>query len=138
MSQSTKQKVLFICTHNSARSQMAEALLRMLYGNRYESYSAGISASYVDPYAVKVMEELGADMSGHRSKSIDELTGIDFDYVITTCDEARESCPYFPGRHNIHHSFSKASKQGHEAEILVSFRSVRDEIKAWIESQFAS
>ncbi len=136
MSQSAKEKVLFICTHNSARSQMGEALLRMLYGDRYDSYSAGVSASRVDPYAIKVMEELGADMTGHRSKNINELNGIDFDYVVTTCDEARETCPYFPGRQVIHHSFSKASKQGTEAEIMASFRSVRDEIKEWIEQQF--
>ncbi len=131
-----KEKVLFICNQNSGRSQMAEALLRMLYGDRYESYSAGVTPSQVNPYAIKAMEQLGADMSKHRSKSIDELRDIEFDYVITVCDQAKKTCPYFPGLRVLHHSFSRASDVGGGEEILASFASVRDEIKAWIEKQF--
>lgn len=136
MNNSVKQKVLFICNQNSGRSQMAEALLRMLYGDKYDSYSAGVIPSQVNPYALKVMEQLGADMSSHRSKSLDEVKDIDFDYVVTVCDVARETCPYFPGRTVLHHSFSSASTGGSEEEILASFAGVRDEIKAWIENQF--
>ncbi|NMC28069.1 MAG: arsenate reductase ArsC, partial [Syntrophomonadaceae bacterium] len=118
MNQSRKSKVLFICKSNSARSQMAEALLRMLYGDRYESYSAGLTATGVDPYAIKVMEQLGADMSSHRSKILDEFKEMDFDYVVTVCDQAKESCPYFPGRTVLHHNFPKPSTEGSEAEIV--------------------
>ena len=131
-----KQKVLFICKQNSARSQMAEALLRMLYGDRYEAYSAGINASQVDPYAIKVMEQLGVDMSAHRSKSMDEYEDIVFDYVVTVCDQAKEACPYFPGKTVLHHNFTRPSANGSEAEILQSFAQVRDEIREWIQQQF--
>jgi arsenate reductase len=136
MSNQTKQKVLFICNQNSGRSQMAEALLRMLYPERYESYSAGVIPSQVNPYAVKVMEQLGVDMSSHRSKSIDEFMDTEFDYVVTVCDVAKETCPYFSGRNVLHHSFSSASSEGGEEEILASFAGVRDEIKTWIIEQF--
>jgi len=136
MSNQTKQKVLFICNQNSGRSQMAEALLRMLYPDRYESYSAGVIPSQINPYAVKVMEQLGVDMSSHRSKSIDEFMDKEFDYVVTVCDVAKETCPYFPGRNVLHHSFSSASGEGGEEEILASFAGVRDEIKTWIIEQF--
>lgn len=83
---------------------MAEALLRMLYGDRYEVYSAGVVPSQVNPYAIKVMEELGVDMSGHRAKNIDEYRDREFDYVVTVCDAAKETCPFFPGHRVIHHS----------------------------------
>jgi len=136
MSNQSKQKVLFICNQNSGRSQMAEALLRMLYPDRYESYSAGVIPSQINPYAVKVMEQLGVDMSSHRSKSIDEFMDKEFDYVVTVCDVAKETCPYFPGRNVLHHSFSSASGEGGEEEILASFAGVRDEIKTWIIEQF--
>lgn len=138
MNQSSRPKVLFICKSNSARSQMAEALLRMLFGDRYESYSAGLTATWVDPYAVKVMEQLGADMSSHRSKSLEEFRDMKFDYVVTVCDQATDSCPYFPGRTILHHNFPKPSTQGSEAEILVSFALVRDEIRSWIEEKFGN
>ena len=131
-----KESVLFICNQNSGRSQMAEALLRMLYGNRYEAYSAGVIPSQVNPYAIKVMEQLGVDMSSHRSKSLDEFKNANFDYVVTVCDVAKETCPYFPGRQVLHHSFSGASSEGSEEEILASFGRVRDEIRTWIEEQF--
>lgn len=139
MNQHGKLKVLFICRHNSARSQIAEALLRTLYGEHYEAYSAGITASWVDPHAIKAMEELGVDdMSTHRSKSIDEYNNIEFDYVVTVCDQAKEECPYFPGRSVMHHNFTKPSTQGSEAEIMHSFAQTRDEIRAWIEEQFGA
>lgn len=131
-----RKKVLFICNQNSGRSQMAEGLLRMLYPDRYESYSAGVEVSQVNPYAVKAMEELGVDMTSHRSKSLEEFKEADFDYVVTVCDIARETCPYFPGRTVLHHSFSQALKEGSDEEITVSFARVRDEIKAWISEQF--
>lgn len=137
MDNSVKQKVLFICNQNSGRSQMAEALLRMLYSDRFESYSAGVVPSQVNPYAIKAMEKLGVDMSGHRSKSIDEFKDAEFDYVVTVCDQAKETCPYFPGRHVIHHSFSSASTEGGEEDILASFVGVREEIRDWIEEQFS-
>lgn len=136
MNNKPKEKVLFICNQNSGRSQMAEALLRMLYGDRYESYSAGVIPSQVNPYAIKTMEQLGVDMSSHHSKSIDEFRDMDFDYVVTVCDTAKETCPFFPGRQVLHHSFSSASSEGSEEEILASFGKVRDEIRAWIEEQF--
>jgi len=138
MNQSSRSKVLFICKSNSARSQMAEALLRMLCGDSYESYSAGLTATRVDPYAIKVMEQLGVDMSSHRSKSLDEFKDMEFDYVVTVCDQAKESCSYFPGRTVLHHSFPKPSTQGSEAEILESFALVRNEIQSWIEAQFGN
>lgn len=131
-----KEKVLFICQQNSGRSQLAEALLRMLYPDRYESYSAGVTPSQVNPYAIKVMEQLGVDMSNHRSKCIDEFNDTEFDYVITVCDKAQETCPYFPGRNIIHHSFTSALSEGSEKDILASFIRVRDEIRDWLEKQF--
>jgi len=133
-----KPKVVFICHHNSGRSQLAEALLRMLYGDHFDAYSAGVIPSQVNPYAVQAMELLGVDMSRHRSKSIEEYKDVDFDYVVTVCDKARESCPFFPGRNLIHHSFSGALSEGSEEEILASFVKVRDEIRTWLEEQFGS
>lgn len=133
-----KKKVLFICNQNSGRSQMAEALLRMLYGDRYDSYSAGVIPAQVNPYAIKALEQLGVDMSAHRSKSIDDFKDVEFDYVVTVCDIAKETCPYFPGRQVLHHSFSSASSEGSEEEILASFGRVRDEIQTWLEDQFGN
>ena len=133
-----KEKVLFICTHNSVRSQMAEGFLRTLYGERYEAYSAGTEPTDVNPYAVKVMAEVGIDISSQRSKSIDELKGIKFDYIVTVCDRARESCILPPGggRH-IHKEFDDPSRfKGTEEEILNRFRALRDQIRSWIEERF--
>lgn len=114
---------------------MAEGILRDLYGNQYEAHSAGIQPSTVNPYAVKVMAEIGIDISRHYSKSIDEFQEMEFDYVVTVCDRAKETCPFFPAtKKNIHESFKDPSDlNGTEDEILTGFRSVRDEIKAWIE-----
>jgi len=131
-----KQKFLFICHHNSGRSQLSEAMLRHLYGDRFEAYSAGVVASSVNPYAVKVMEQIGVDMSRHRSKSIEEYADVTFDYVVTVCDQARESCPFFPGRQVLHRNIPSALSSGSEEEVLASWVRVRDEIKVWIEGQF--
>ncbi|MCX7795356.1 MAG: arsenate reductase ArsC [bacterium] len=132
-----KERVLFICTHNSCRSQMAEGLLRYLYGDIYEAYSAGLEVTEVNPYAIKVMKELDIDISNHRSKSIEEFRGIMFDYVVTVCDSAREKCPFFPGKKVIHKSFEDPAEfVGREDEKLEIFRKVRDEIKDWIIKTF--
>jgi arsenate reductase len=132
-----KQKVLFLCSHNSARSQMAEGLLRTLYRDRYEVYSAGIEPSSVNPYAVEVMKELGIDLSTHRSKSIEEFQGIMFDYMVTVCDHAKEACPFFPGKKILHKKFANPSMfDGSLEETLVMFRRVRDEIKDWVIDTF--
>lgn len=131
-------KVLFICTHNSARSQMAEGLLRHLYNNRYEVYSAGTEPSSVNQYAVNVMSEIGIDISMHRSKSINEFREIEFDYIVTVCDNAKETCPiFYGGGKKVHKGFDDPSKlNGSKEEILLGFRRIRDEIKSWIEEMF--
>jgi len=133
-----KKKVLFICTHNSARSQMAEGILRTLYGDRYEAYSAGTQPTKVNPYAIKVMSEIGIDISNHRSKSAEEFRGKEFDYVVTVCDNAKEACPFFPGgKTYLHKGFKDPSEfKGNENEIVAEFQRVRDEIKRWIEETF--
>ncbi|MEO0084686.1 MAG: arsenate reductase ArsC [candidate division WOR-3 bacterium] len=135
-----KQKVLFICTHNSARSQMAEGLLNHLYGDKYQAYSAGTQPTQVNPYAIKVMQEIGIDISQHRSKSVQEFLNEKFDYVITVCDRANETCPFFPnGKKRIHQSFPDPTSFigiSSEEESLNVFRQVRDKIKQWIQETF--
>jgi arsenate reductase len=123
--------VLILCTGNSARSQMAEGLLRHDGGDRYQVFSAGTRPGRVNPLAIQAMQEIGIDISGHRSKSVDEFIGREFDYVITVCDNARESCPVFPGKtRTIHWSFEDpAAAQGDEAKRLAVFRRIRDEIR---------
>jgi len=129
--------VLFICTHNSARSQMAEAFLNALCGDKYEAKSAGVTPTQINPYVAKVMEEIGIDLSTHRSKSILEFQGKTFDYVVMVCDSARENCPFFPGEIEIDKSFPDPSSfTGTEEEILAKVRAVRDEIKEWINKTF--
>lgn len=125
-----RMRVLILCTGNSARSQMAEGLLRHLAGDRFEVASAGVAPSNVRLEAVQVMSELGIDIDGHRSKSVDEFLGQEFDYVITVCDNANEQCPVFPGKtRRIHWSFADpAAAQGDETTRLAVFRRVRDEI----------
>lgn len=134
-----KKKVLFLCTENSCRSQMAEGILRHLMGDRFEVKSAGTRPSVVNPVAIKVMAEIGIDISGHRSKSVEEFQGMIFDFVITTCDAARETCPVFPGRaRRLHWSLNDpAEARGSEDETLSSFRKVRDEIKQRIQEEFS-
>ena len=132
------KKALFICTHNSARSHMAEGFLNALYADRYTAFSAGTEPSNVNPYAVRIMQEIGIDISDHRSKSVDEFMDQDLDYVVTVCDHAKEACPFFPGgRRAMHKGFQDpASAAGTEQEKLALFRSVRDEIREWIENTF--
>jgi arsenate reductase len=129
-----KKRILILCTGNSARSQMAEGLLRHDAGDRFEVFSAGTKPSHVRPEAVTAMRELGIDISGHRSKGVDEFTGQHFDYVLTVCDNAKESCPIFPGKAvTIHHNFEDpATLQGSEEERLALFRRVRDEIREYL------
>jgi len=130
----TKKRVLILCTGNSARSQMAEGLLRHDAGDRFEVFSAGTKPSRVRPEAIAVMRELGIDISGHRSKSVDEFAGQSFDYVLTVCDNAKESCPIFPGKAVIiHHSFEDpAALRASEEDRLALFRRVRDEIRLYL------
>jgi arsenate reductase len=130
--------VLFICTHNSARSHMAEGLVNALYSDRYRAFSAGTEPSTLNPYAVRVMQEIGIDISDHRSKSVDEFMDQDLDYVVTVCDHAKESCPFFPGgRMPMHKGFQDpALVAGTEAEKLQVFRRVRDEMRDWVERTF--
>jgi len=124
-------RVLILCTGNSARSQLAEGLLRHDAGSVYEVFSAGTKPTRVRPEAVAVMHEAGIDISGHRSKSVDEFLGQDFDYVITVCDNAKESCPVFSAKtRHIHWSIEDpAAAQGSEEERLAAFRRVRDELR---------
>ena len=126
-----KQRVLILCTGNSARSQMAEGLLRHDAGDRFETLSAGVEPSYVRPLAIQAMREVGIDISEQRSKSVDEFSGEEFDYVITVCDNANERCPVFPGKtQRIHWSFEDpAAAAGNEAAQLAVFRRVRDQIR---------
>lgn len=129
---SEKKRVLILCTGNSARSQMAEGLLRHIAGDRFEVESGGVEPSHVRPQAIEAMRERGIDISEHRSKSVDEFAGQDFDYVITVCDNANERCPVFPGKtERIHWSFDDpAAAEGDEAARLAVFRRVRDEIES--------
>jgi arsenate reductase (thioredoxin) len=130
-----KESVLFICTHNSARSQMAEGLLRHLAGDRYEVESAGTEKTHVRPLAIEAMKDLGIDISGQTSKTIESLGDRTFDYAITVCDNANEACPVFPGgTKRLHWSFDDPSAAtGSDEERLAVFRRVRDEIGARIE-----
>lgn len=126
-----KEKALFVCTHNSARSQMAEGLLRSLAGDSFEAFSAGTEATRIRPEAVSVMAEIGIDISGQESKTLDRYLGERFDYVVTVCDEANEACPFFPGaKKRLHWSLPDPSAAGGtEEERLAVFRSVRDRLR---------
>jgi arsenate reductase (thioredoxin) len=133
-----KLKILFLCTGNSCRSQMAEGWARHLKSDIIDPYSAGIEVHGLNPYAVKVMAEAGVDISKQRSKNVKELSGIDFDHVITVCDNANESCPFFPGRvKRTHVGFDDpprlAKDMKSEEDILNIYRRVRDEIRKFIE-----
>jgi arsenate reductase len=130
-----KTRVLILCTGNSARSQMAEGILRHDGGDRFEVSSAGTRASFVRPEAIQVMREIGIDISSHRSKSVDEFIGREFDFVITVCDHAKESCPVFPGKtRRIHQRFDDPPAPGAADAVstLAVFRRVRDEIRNWM------
>lgn len=128
-------RVLVLCTANSARSQMAEGLLRHDSGGRLEVASAGTRPGQVRPEAVAVMAEIGIDIGGHRSKAVDEFLGQAFDVVLTVCDHAAESCPTFPGDgRRLHHAFSDpAAVRGSQTEQLAAFRSVRDELRVFLD-----
>ena len=132
-----KKRILFICTHNSARSQMAEGLLRSLGGDHFEVFSAGTEATHVRPLAIKAMAELRIDISNQQSKTLERYLNEPFDEVITVCDTAAEACPLFPGAAKMQHwSFPDPSKAtGSEAEQLAVYRHVRDDIQARIESE---
>jgi len=127
-------RVLFICTHNSARSQMAEGILNHLYGDRFEAYSAGTHPTRVNPLAIKALKEIGIDISHHRSTSVEEFKGSVFDVVVTVCDDAMKNCPFFPGKKVFHRSFPDPS----ESNDIEVFRSVRDSIIEWIKDFFGS
>jgi len=131
-----KTRVLILCTGNSARSQMAEGLLRHDAGERFEVVSAGMKASFVRPEAIAVMRELGIDISRHRSKNVDEFQEQPFDYVITVCDNARETCPvFFGGAQKLHHDFEDpAATPGSEEERLAVFRRVRDQLRLYLQT----
>jgi len=131
----TRQRVLFICTHNSARSQMAEGWLRHLAGDRYEAHSAGTEATFVRPLAIKAMAEVGIDISQQTSKTLDRYLREPWDYVITVCDQANEACPFFPGgKHRLHWSFPDPSTAtGTDDEKLAVYRTVRDAIRTRME-----
>ncbi|MFZ2456325.1 MAG: arsenate reductase ArsC [Candidatus Altiarchaeia archaeon] len=135
-----KKRVLFICTHNSARSQMAEGLMNAFYGDRYIAYSAGTYPAAVNPYTTRVMDEIDIDISKQRAKNVAEYSGEKFDYVVTVCDKAKEECAYFPGaKKYLHASFDNPSEfSGSEKQILAGFRRVRDEIREWIKKNFVS
>ena len=131
-----KKRVLILCTGNSARSQMAEGLLEHDAADRFEVESAGTKPGHVRPEAIAVMKEIGVDISDHRSKHVDEFQHQSFDYVLTVCDNAKESCPVFPGHSKrIHKSFEDpAAFQGTEEERLVLFRRVRNEIRDYLKT----
>ena len=126
-----RKKVLFLCTHNSCRSQMAEGLVNFDLGDRIAAFSAGTEATRVNPLAARVMAEIGIDLSGHRSKTLDEFAGEPFDYVITLCGDANEKCPlFFGGVRRMHIGFEDPSRRpGSEEEVLPEYRRVRDEIR---------
>jgi Protein-tyrosine-phosphatase len=117
---------------------MAEGLLRTMYGNKYEAFSAGTEVTKVNPYVVKSMAEIGIDLSNHRSKHLNQFINDQFDFVVTVCDNAKEACPYFPNANNrIHKSFTDPSKfNGTEDEILIGIAKVREEIRLWIQETF--
>jgi arsenate reductase (thioredoxin) len=132
-----KARVLFLCTHNSARSQMAEGLLRHLAGDRFEAHSAGTEATHIRPLAIRAMDEIGVDISGQESKTLERYLGKPFDYVITVCDDANEACPFFPGATNrLHWSLPDPSAaKGSEEERLAVFRSVRDALRDRVQAE---
>ncbi len=135
---SERKKILILCTGNSARSQMAEGLLKHITQSKYEIFSAGTKPSFVRSEAIKVLREIGIDISKNRSKSVDEFTSRKIDFVLTVCDSAREICPYFSAQIKlIHHSFEDpAEVQGDEQTRIQAFRNARDQIKKYLEDSF--
>ena len=133
---SEKLRVLFLCTHNSARSQMAEGWLRHRYGDRFEAFSAGTEVTAVRPLAIRAMQEVGVDISGQHSKTLERYLNEPWDYVITVCDEANQACPVFPGGRNRRHwSISDPSlATGQEAEQLAVYQRVRDDLRRRVDT----
>jgi arsenate reductase len=133
------QTVLFVCTHNSGRSQMAEAFLNRRYSGRFRAFSAGIKPTIINPAVVEAMAEVGIDISGQWAKDVTEFQGQKFDYVITLCDQAQEACPFFPGgNRRLHRGFDDPSRcQGQREEVLACIRRIRDAIQAWLAESFA-
>jgi arsenate reductase len=137
MEEVRKRKVLFICTHNSARSQIAEGIMNHIYQDKYEAHSAGTKPTQVNPLAVRVMKEIGVDISSQRSKLMREFDGQEFDYVVTLCSDAEDICPFFPGKEHMHRGFEDPTQDmGSDEEKLNRFRKIRDEINQWIEETF--
>jgi arsenate reductase len=136
MNEKRPLELLFLCTGNSCRSQMAEGWARALKGSEIEAYSAGVNPQGLHPLAVRVMAEAGVDISGQSSKHVRDLKDIPFDYVVTVCDGARESCPLFPGKAKVvHRSFADpGAAGGSEEEVLAVFRRVRDELRDFVKS----
>jgi arsenate reductase (thioredoxin) len=134
----SKKNVLFLCTHNAVRSQMAEALLNHICGDRYTAFSAGSDPTQLDPLVISVMSEIGIDISHHRSKGLEVFKDSMLDYIVTVCDQAHESCPHFAGGNlRIHKSFSDPAKfQGKREAVIAEYRRIRDDIKEWIEKEF--
>ncbi len=130
-----KKKVLFICSHNAARSQMAEGYLRARYGRRYEAFSAGTEPRPVNPVAVAVMREIGVDISGQQSKPLGEFTGVEIDLAVTVCDSARAACPFFPwAKENVHAEFpDPVGKGGNEEQRLAGIPGYPGQIVSWID-----
>lgn len=133
-----KKRVLFLCNHNAARSQIAEGLLKSLYGEYYDVESAGNDPSHLSMYATRVMADIGVDISHQRSKSMEEFEGVEFEYIVTLCGGSGEVCPVFlGGKNHIYKSFKDPkSLKGSEEDKLLVFREVRDELKVWIEETF--
>ena len=139
MDAARRLKILFLCTGNSCRSQMAEAWTKKLKGDVIDTYSAGTFPKVVDPMAVKSMAEVGIDISGYRSKSTAEFMDMEFDYVITLCDDAQQACPFFPAKtRTVHHGFEDppvlAAGSKSEEEAMMHYRRIRDEIRAFVET----
>lgn len=133
-----KKRVLFICSHNAARSQMAEGYLKAKYGDRYDAFSAGTTATTVHPLAVQAMAEIGIDISAHQSKDLGQFIGKEMEMVVTVCDAAQGICPMFPwAKETIHAGFpDPAAVTGTPDEQMAAFRTSRDEIAAWIDTKF--
>lgn len=136
----TKTRVLFVCTANAARSQMAEGLLRSKYGDRFEVFSAGTRQAKVSVRAIEVMQEIGIDISHQRSKTLAEYSGASFDFAVTLCDNAHAICPVVSGaKKTIHHGFADPHlTPGTDEDILEGYRRVRDEIADWIDDEFVT
>lgn len=134
----TKQRILFLCTNNSARSQMAEGILRARHGNRFEVYSAGSQPTRVHPLAIRAMSEIGIDISSQHSKSVDTFFGQPMDYVVTLCDGRNTVCPVFPDSRNVMYKpfQDPAAHAGSDADKLTAFREVRDQLDDWIRQTF--